>query len=394
MRLPPSRLRFATALALLCAVASCSSPAEHATAVPFDGGPMAGKPERPLAITSTDPSFGQPGEVQKQVRVLGSGFGSDAQVAWERNGAADPKITVHATTVVSSTEILATITIADDATLDLYDVAVTTLGKKGVGTEVFEVTRLLNSECGGKTELLDSRARLQWEDLEVRGDGSPYERQGSVHVKIFYHDSNCSRSGDLVFDPDGNGGTTPRAMRFHFPPNDAGVPTGEVSAAPAINFRSLMQIGSDLNGDGVANARDAKIEAKFGLVPRSLEVPSNVQYRPDYPAYPTGPATPIRFSNMGLRGCEALEFDLIRLTRHTGAFVAVNAVSAFDGLPLGEWSAAPADLGTWTVESAETVRNGVSGHWAQCYVTKKGTLVQNGSPMQMRFRVSITEQRP
>jgi hypothetical protein len=94
-------------------------------------------------VASTDPAMGGQG-MRLLVRILGSGYNATAVASWERNGAADPKVVVNATTFVSSSEVVADITIADDADLDLYDVAVEIMTdggrKKGVGAEQFEVT--------------------------------------------------------------------------------------------------------------------------------------------------------------------------------------------------------------------------------------------------------------
>ena len=55
---------------------------------------------------------------------------------------ADPKIHVDSTAFVSSTQLTATIDIAPDATIDLYDVSVTNPDKKkGIGYLLFEVTQ-------------------------------------------------------------------------------------------------------------------------------------------------------------------------------------------------------------------------------------------------------------
>lgn len=112
----------------------------------LSSGPQPGEPDFARAaagpvVSATTPSYGMRGETNKTVTVTGSGFSAGATVAWERSGVADPKITVHSATVVSSSRIDAVITIASDAELALYDVSVTNSDrKKGVGTEAFEIT--------------------------------------------------------------------------------------------------------------------------------------------------------------------------------------------------------------------------------------------------------------
>jgi hypothetical protein len=94
-------------------------------------------------VTAADPPSGAQGQ-RLNVRVLGSGFNPSAVASWERGGVVDVKITVHSTTFISSAEVVADITIADDSELDLYDIAVEIIAmdgsrKKGIGIEKFEV---------------------------------------------------------------------------------------------------------------------------------------------------------------------------------------------------------------------------------------------------------------
>lgn len=92
------------------------------------------------SVTAANPSYGHDGQVSESVTITGSGFAPGAQASWERNGITDPSIQVT-TTYISSTQLNATITIAADATIGLYDVAVTNADrKKGIGYSLFEVT--------------------------------------------------------------------------------------------------------------------------------------------------------------------------------------------------------------------------------------------------------------
>jgi hypothetical protein len=108
---------------------------------PEDTSPLFAKGGGTVSVTAADPSFGEQGASGLVVRVLGSGFDAGSRASWERDGAADPKVKVNSTTFVSASELRANIDIAVDAAIDLYDVAVyTTGGRKGIGTERFEVT--------------------------------------------------------------------------------------------------------------------------------------------------------------------------------------------------------------------------------------------------------------
>lgn len=95
-----------------------------------------------VSVTAANPNVGHDGDVGVVVTITGSGFVAGAQPAWERGGVADSKIQVVSATVVSSTQLTATINIAPDATIDLYDVSVTNPDKKkGIGYLLFEVTQ-------------------------------------------------------------------------------------------------------------------------------------------------------------------------------------------------------------------------------------------------------------
>lgn len=249
----------------------------------------------------------------------------------------------------------------------------------------------VTSECGGRTVLLDSRVALDWgTTLAIRSDrdGADGVYTGNVdgvHAKIFYHDSDCSRSGDMVFDPDMQQKNGPRKLVYVFPAgNPAGVPAGSYTDAPFINFRQLMILGSDINTLGVVDGRDAKIEEKSPGALRGLEYPSPTAVRPDYPMTPNGPSPKIRIGT-SVPGCETLEYQSITLERKKGRFYKIDPeVLASDGKSMGQWSHEVADLGEWVV----------SGQSAQCLRTLKGGKQEyNGAAFDMPFSVVVTEVR-
>ena len=92
------------------------------------------------SVSSTLPASGDKGQTL-DVHVFGSGFANGASAQWALHGVVDPsKVRTNSTTVVSSTELVANITISVDATIAYWDVQVASSGKTGVGTELFEVT--------------------------------------------------------------------------------------------------------------------------------------------------------------------------------------------------------------------------------------------------------------
>src|SRR5512146_242624 len=102
---------------------------------PGKSAPLAARASTTLAVTSTNPSFGDQGTTV-DVHVFGSGFTSGAKATWLLHGVADDHVHTNSTTFVSSSELVANITIAGDATLDFWDVQVSlSSGKNGVGSE-------------------------------------------------------------------------------------------------------------------------------------------------------------------------------------------------------------------------------------------------------------------
>lgn len=124
------------------------------------------------AVKSTNPSFAPQGTTLS-VRVLGSGFDQGSRAVWALNRDTTfttTKIRTNSTTFVSSTELVANITIEGDASLDLYDVVVvTTSGKKGIGIELFEVTTEITDLGAG-----DNSTATAVNDLgQIVGRGGP-----------------------------------------------------------------------------------------------------------------------------------------------------------------------------------------------------------------------------
>jgi hypothetical protein len=134
------RISSVAPLGVLMAAVACTNPAGNSEA---PGMQAARAPAGP-SVQATIPSYGNRGEQGKVVRIKGSGFDNGSTARWELNGIPDHGVTVVSTQFISSTELDATINIENDATLAFYDVAVTTLrGRKGIGTEVWELTQAI-----------------------------------------------------------------------------------------------------------------------------------------------------------------------------------------------------------------------------------------------------------
>jgi hypothetical protein len=125
-------------LVTLALTAGCSVDTPTSTRVP--SGPSFAKAPAGLTVTSTNPSYAHRGDTKVSVHVFGSGFAAGANAQWTL-GVDTTSVTTGSTTLVSSTELVAVITVSGTAPLALYNVSVTNRdGKKGVGAELFAVT--------------------------------------------------------------------------------------------------------------------------------------------------------------------------------------------------------------------------------------------------------------
>jgi hypothetical protein len=142
----------------LAAVASCSrDPIAAPNKFSDPSTALAAKSANPLAVTSANPPFGDQGTTL-DVHVIGTGFTAGATATWLLHGAADSThVRTNKTTFVSSSELVANITIASDAQIAFWDVQVALLGgKNGVGSEAFEVTaaQVLGNGTLGSVDVL------------------------------------------------------------------------------------------------------------------------------------------------------------------------------------------------------------------------------------------------
>jgi hypothetical protein len=90
-------------------------------------------------VNAADPDNGARGATL-DVRVLGANFASGSKVSFLLNGGTTSHVKTNSTRFINSGELVANITISEEAALDQYDVQVTASGKKpGVGVDLFEV---------------------------------------------------------------------------------------------------------------------------------------------------------------------------------------------------------------------------------------------------------------
>ena len=100
-----------------------------------------GTAQAQVAVTSATPSSAPQGTVALDVEIAGSGFDSSAQVEFLVTGSENPGgITVKKVVVRGSKKLIATIDVADDASVADFDIQVTLSGgRKGKGITLFKV---------------------------------------------------------------------------------------------------------------------------------------------------------------------------------------------------------------------------------------------------------------
>ena len=133
------RLGSSALVALLvwaCSAPSLDAPASAPTA------PLEAKAAAVgLTVSATRPAYADRGTTV-DVHVIGTGFAPGVQATWLLHGVADQaKVRTNSTTYLSSTEVVANITVSPDADLAFWDAQIMAAGgKNGVGTEMFEIT--------------------------------------------------------------------------------------------------------------------------------------------------------------------------------------------------------------------------------------------------------------
>ncbi len=125
-----------------------------------------------VSVTAANPNTGQQGTISLLVKINGKNFAPGAKTDFFLSGTSNPDgIVVHGTQWVSSTEVDATVDIADTASLALFDIRVSnTNGRSGKGSDLFQVIQK-NSPNACTLEPLDSRLGL---NLDFNPGGTQY----------------------------------------------------------------------------------------------------------------------------------------------------------------------------------------------------------------------------
>src|SRR5688572_24264159 len=280
--------QLAVGLALVAA-AACRGDQPVSSAVPepsFAKGGPSGSP----TVNSTTPAKA-PQNTTLSVTVAGSGFDQGSRAVWAIDGDttfATTKVKTNSTTYVSPKQLIANISIAGDAAVDLYDVQVVTLaGRKGIGIELFAVTGLV--DLGPARDSSESMAH----DINSTGTAVGFTRD-SVFFRGKEHATRWSPAGGswTATDLTDQLGGSPRSVARGVNAagdivGDMAIPSGEIHAFHLTAAGVVTDLGV-LPGQSYSNASD--INTSGEVVGSSFNIinPLPAIYRPFYWSLATG----------------------------------------------------------------------------------------------------------
>lgn len=236
-------------------------------------------------VTSTNPAAAAQ-DTTLDVVIYGSGFATGAKATWALNGDTT-LVHVKATKVVSSRQLVATVSVPAGAPVGSYDVQVMLVGgKKGVGAELFTVT-LADPTVTWKLPVADGalafRSDHQFADgtYSVYADGvcgvttwvelaSTDPWPGFAHVSLGQGTKGCKRTLTLVY-PDGQIETAQgnSVQRQLYDPSTPIAPGTIVKRTLAINLGGAAgRCGRLLFGQG---SQGAGVGSDSVVVARSLD---------------------------------------------------------------------------------------------------------------------------
>lgn len=180
-----------------CIAAACSSPESQA-------GPDFGKAAAGPTVAAAAPASA-PQDTTLDVQISGSGFDNRSTAQLLRSGVADSRVRTNSTRYLSTTALVANVTIAIDAVVSSYDVAVTTgAGKKGIGSDLFIVKT--KAPTPPADPAITFRVPGNPDGLVVmNADGT---NQASVYHSVYVNHPSWSPSGTQIAFDGGDGTVT------------------------------------------------------------------------------------------------------------------------------------------------------------------------------------------
>jgi hypothetical protein len=162
-----------------------------------------------ISVTAAEPKRGEQGALNLSVTIAGKGFKNGAKASFFKTKTTDPAgVNVKSTQFVSSTQLIATIDIADAAALSLFDVQVANAdGRTGKGTELFTVVQKGNLKPEYEVEFIEFKPNDPTWAPKIKGDGlgpyTPVAMGEGFGFRLSTHVFSDGRSVNFQFnDPD------------------------------------------------------------------------------------------------------------------------------------------------------------------------------------------------
>ena len=217
-----------------------------------------------VQVDSTSPNAAPQGTTNLDVTINGNGFKKGAAAKWFVSGTINPGgVTVNSTTFKTSTQLVANITIAGDATIANFDVQVTSAGRTGKGTDLFAVTQK-GTPVGCTTSSTPSGFSLVTTLNQVLPNGAASITSlvlgNAIRVRPLDLDHNGSVDTLVTFVTSGSaGGGTLATYAFFLDPSTGLLqPTNPVTHVAWQNpqlllsgVRATLAAAGDVNGDGI-----------------------------------------------------------------------------------------------------------------------------------------------
>ena len=215
-----------------------------------------------VKVTSADPAETSQGTISLDVTVNGSGFNTSAAVRFLVAGTADTGgVTVKRVVFKSSKQLIATIDVAANATVNKFDIEVALSdGRKGKGTTLFMVKAAPTDPCIGAesrgfpsfafTRQATISGVVTWKTILADATGQCEKVATTYSYNTFGSDLSfdydpASRSGVIVRVGVGSG-TTQQAARVSVTFDAGGVPAIEASTYVTVLSMSDLPIPQDL----------------------------------------------------------------------------------------------------------------------------------------------------
>lgn len=349
-----------TICAALLFIAACSN--ESARLRPTE--PMFGKTTASPAVTSTSPSYGYQGTTSLNVTINGSGFDNGTKASWYLNGTPYSKITVNSTSYVSSSQLVANISIASDAQISSYDVVVTaSTTKQGIGSDCFVVTLAVATPLVGYA--INMAGQIVGNVPSSRtGSGALWDPQiGLVKLPNAAAISGMDENAATIGGQDLN--NAPAIWTSVSGP--AGPWTEKTMALPpGLKVGMARSIASDANGNAVLIAGSYRLSTNPPRPVVWTRTPANT-WQPQFDTLPTGvPAgwaqsINARGQRVGMDGSAGF-FALYWDSLGTATLLSSHAATAWS--INGEGTVAVGSANGVAAMWTRTLTNGVYGPWS------------------------------